>query len=137
MPPGALVSQISFDCALLGASYRIGLLHFDLGRMEYFESTDSGLSWSPGVTYSLSNDAIIGPFGGGFRPRNLVPGTCCPRNLLMQSEVWKSPQGRMLAINRARHERRLHGIVGRYYLAMGASAPLWYRLTDQLHMPTQ
>jgi len=64
------VNHTNTDCFRLGASYRIASLNFDLGRMEYFESADSGLNWSLGVSYSPDSDFMIGPFSGGFRPKS-------------------------------------------------------------------
>jgi hypothetical protein len=58
------------DCIDLGAGLAgITALDFALGEIDYYASGDDGASWSVGASYSIGGDSIIGPFGGGFRPK--------------------------------------------------------------------
>lgn len=59
------------DCVDFGAGMAgITSLDFDNGEIDLYESLDSGASWNLEATYSIGGDSIIGPFGGGFRPKS-------------------------------------------------------------------
>lgn len=59
------------DCTDLGAGLAgITSLDFDSGEIDYYGSLDAGVSWNLDWSYSAGGDPIIGPFGGGFRPKS-------------------------------------------------------------------
>ncbi|MEM1080046.1 MAG: hypothetical protein AAGH65_00540 [Pseudomonadota bacterium] len=59
------------DCLKLDANtFGITSLDFDVGEIDIYRSLDVGLSWSIDFSYSASDDDIIGPFNGGFRPKS-------------------------------------------------------------------
>lgn len=67
----SLTNHTTSDCIDLGAGLAgITALDFDFGEIDYYASGDNGASWSVGASYSIGGDPIIGPFGGGFRPKS-------------------------------------------------------------------
>lgn len=58
------------DCAAFDGSVAgIASLDFDNGEIDYYTSSDQGANWSLSFSYKPPGDTIIGPFGGGFRPK--------------------------------------------------------------------
>lgn len=64
------INHTMTDCVVLdGMTAGVAGLDFDNGEMDFYTSFDLGVSWSPTFSYKPSDDDIIGPFSGGFRPK--------------------------------------------------------------------
>lgn len=63
------------DCSVLDdGTFMVSAQNFGAGTMDYFRSTDQGLSWNLQASFSLPSGSIISPFDGGIRPTSTALG---------------------------------------------------------------
>jgi len=56
---------VAFDGVVAG----VASLDFDNGEIDHYTSGNQGASWTADFSYTPAGGRIVGPFGGGFRPK--------------------------------------------------------------------
>lgn len=75
IPDSVGAQYTTTDCSVLDdGTFMVSAQNFGAGTMDYFSSTDQGLSWNLQASFSLPSGSIISPFDGGIRPTSTALG---------------------------------------------------------------
>lgn len=75
IPDSVGAQYTTTDCSVLDdGTFMVSAQNFGAGTMDYFSSTDQGLSWNLQASFSLPSGSIISPFNGGIRPTSTALG---------------------------------------------------------------